>query len=176
MMCRTEIWNRMMINRTKREKRIEVFKTCWTNYLLMKRQMKSLSWSCSNQTKIQMWIDIQVRRHWAMTMRISTKARDALNIWMRNQSLLLRIVKKMRNLIEILIFNWVFVADDWLRSIRQSNDNQIFDCDREKNIDEQLTCIQSARLFEDWYVKRQRMMSFCLRTNHRLNDAINCYA
>ena len=69
---------------------------------------------------------------------------------------------------------WKWMID--CRSRRQSNDNQIFDCDREKNTDEQLTCIQSAKLFENWYVKKQKMMSFCLRTDHRLNDVINCYA
>ena len=165
-----------MINRTKRKKANWNFQNNWANFLLLKKQMKSLSWNCSNQTEIQIWIDTQMRRHWTMTMRISTKARNVLNIWMKNQSSLLKIVEKMKNLIEILIFNWIFVVDDWFRSTRQSNDSQIFDCDREKNIDEQLICIQSAKLFENWYVKKQKMMSFCLRTNHRLNDAINCYA
>ena len=60
-----------------------------------------------------------MRRHWAMTMRISTKTRNALNIWMKNQSFLLKIVKKMKNLIEIFIFNWIFVVDDWFRSTRR---------------------------------------------------------
>ena len=60
-----------------------------------------------------------MRRHWAMTMRISTKARNVLNIWMRNQSSLLKIVKNWKNLIEIFIFNWIFVVDDWFRSTRR---------------------------------------------------------
>ena len=165
-----------MINKTKKKKTSWNSQNNWASFLLLKKQMKSLNWSCSNQAKIQMWIDTQVRRHWAMTMRISAKTRNVLNIWMRNQSPLLRVVEKMKNLIEILIFNWISVADDWFRSTRQSNDNQVFDCDREKNTDKQLTCIQNAKLFENWYVKRQKMMSSCLRTNHRLNDAINCYA
>ena len=75
--------------------------------------------NCSNQTKTQWWIDIQMCRHWAMTMRIFTKNRDVLNIWRRNQSSLLKVVKEVKDLIEIFIFNWVSVADDWLRSTRQ---------------------------------------------------------
>ena len=64
----------------------------------------------------------------------------------------------------------------WLISIDTSNrtNNKIFDNDNEKNIDEQMICVQNAKLFENWYVKKQKMMSFCLRTNHRLNDVINC--
>ena len=66
----------------------------------------------------------------------------------------------------------------WLISIDTSSraSNKAFDNDNEKNIDEQMICVQNAKLFENWYVKKQKMMSFCLRTNHRLNNAINCYA
>ena len=38
-----KFWWLKMINKTKK-KRIEIFKTCWTSYLLMKKQMKSLNW------------------------------------------------------------------------------------------------------------------------------------
>ena len=100
-----------MINRTRRKETNWNSQNNWANFLLLKKQMKSLNWNCSNQTKIQMWIDIQMRRHWAMTMRISTKTRNALNIWMRNQSFLLRTVKNWEDLIEDLIFNWVKWAD-----------------------------------------------------------------
>jgi hypothetical protein len=64
----------------------------------------------------------------------------------------------------------------WLISIDTSNrtNNKTFDNDNEKNINEQMICVQNAKLFKNWYVKKQKMMSFCLRTNHRLNDVINC--
>ena len=79
-------------------------------------------------------------------------------------------------------FDWNFhfqldVCCWWLISIDTSNrtSNKVFDNDNEKNIDEQMICVQNAKLFENWYVKKQKMMSFCLRTNYRLNDIINCY-
>ena len=153
-----------MINRTKKRKTNWNFQNNWTNFLLLKKQMKSLNWNCSNQTKIQMWIDIQMRRHWAMTMRISTKTRNALNIWMKNQSSLLKIVEKMKNLIEILIFNWIFVVNDWFRSTRQIERAIKFSTTTTTRIMMSSWFDRlNTKLFENWYVKRQKMMSFCLR-------------
>ena len=65
---------------------------------------------------------------------------------------------------------------DWRDRTSNRKNNEIFDCDNEKNNNKQMICVQNAKLFENWYVKKQKMMSFCLRTNYRLNDVINCYA
>ena len=103
-----------------------------------------------------------MRRHWAMTMRISTKIRNVLNIWMRNQSSLLKVVKNWENLIEIFIFNYMSVVDDWFRSTRQI----------EKTIKFSIATRRKYWWFDDLNTKlieklirqKQLMMSICLRT------------
>ena len=140
--------------------------------------MKSLNWNCSNQTKIQIWIDIQMRRHWTMTMRIFTKNRNVLNIWMRNQSFLLKIVKNRENLIEILIFEWISIAE-----MRWSID--VIARQIEKAIKFSITTRRkywwsidlNTKLIEKLICRKAMwMMSFRLHTDYRLNDVINCYA
>ena len=161
-------------DKQNKKKRAEILKICWVNYLLMKKQMKSLNWIARIRQKFNN--ELTFKRVVIESWQFEFKRKLKMFNYLKEKSVVF--IENCKN-IEKTWLNCSFSNEYWLLMKKwtidyRSTNNKVFDDDNEKNINEQMICVQSAKLFENWYVKKQKMMSFCLRTNHRLNDAINC--
>ena len=153
-----------------KKKRVEIFKTCWTNYLLMKKQMKSLIWI----TRIKQKHNDELTFKWIVIQSWWHEFRRKLEMlcYLNEKSIIfIDDCKKSKKCIWMI---YLRMSIDWFRSTRQIERAIKFST-------ETTTTMMNSWHFvivcyiKNWYVKRQ--YEWCrLVYKSFVDDVIICYA